>query len=169
MGGSIDGADTLISATWDAARACLLLPQSFPGVIQPAIWEYAPGRLRMLMRSTRRVGRVCLSESLDGGATWSTARTLDVPNPNSGLDAVRLKDGRIAMTCNPAEEGRMPLSLLLSEDNGATWPRRIDLETQPGEYSYPAIIQTADGDLHIAATWRRSTIRHYRVSSSELD
>ncbi len=139
------------------------MPQDFPGVIQPAIWEYAPDRLRMLMRATRQVGSVCLAESLDGGLTWSPARRLDVPNPNSGLDATRLADGRIALVCNPVTSGRSPLSLLISEDNGETFPVRVDLETRPGEYSYPSILQTRDGSLHVVATYDRRRIEHYRV------
>jgi predicted neuraminidase len=156
-------AETLVSATWDAATGTLLLPQDFPGVIQPAIWEYAPDHLRMLMRATRQVGTICLSESLDGGVTWSPARKLAVPNPNSGLDAVRLTDGRVALVCNPSDVGRTPLSVLISEDNGETFPQRIDLETQPGEYSYPSILQTRDGSLHVVATHNRHRIEHYQM------
>ena len=37
------------------------------------------------------------------------------------------------------------------------------LESDPGEYSYPAIIQGRDGDLHITYTWNRKTIRYVRV------
>ncbi|HEY9075753.1 MAG TPA: sialidase family protein [Anaerolineaceae bacterium] len=165
--GGLGGAG-LVSATWDSAAGVLLLPQEFPGVIQPAVWEYAPGKLRMLMRATLQVGRVCLSESLDGGFTWSPARQLDVPNPNSGLDAVRLQDGRIALVCNPVKEGRTPLSLLVSEDNGETFPIRIDLETAPGEYSYPSIIQAKDGVLHTVATYQRRRIVHYLVELADL-
>jgi predicted neuraminidase len=161
-------ADNIISATWDVDAGALLLPQHFPGVIQPAVWEYAPGKLRMVMRATKRVGRVCLSESMDGGRTWSAARRLNIAHSNSGLDAVRLADGRVAMVCNPVEDGRTPLSLLVSSDNGETWPVRIDLETAPGEYSYPAIIQSADGCLQIAATYQRRTIYHYQVPLSDI-
>ena len=157
-------AESLVSATWDPAAGTLLLPQNFPGVIQPAVWEYAPGKLRMLMRATRLVGRVCLSDSQDGGLTWSPARQLAVPNPNSGLDAARLSDGRIALVCNPVEAGRTPLSLLVSSDNAETFPERIDLETQPGEYSYPSILQSADGALQVVATYQRRRIEHYRVT-----
>ena len=156
-------AGSLVSATWDAASGTLLLPQDFPGVIQPAIWEYAPDQLRMLMRTTCQVGTVCLAESLDGGMTWSPARKLDVPNPNSGLDTTRLADGRIALVCNPVTSGRSPLALLISEDNDETFPWRVDLETQPGEYSYPSILQTRDGSLHVVATYDRRRIEHYRV------
>jgi predicted neuraminidase len=162
------GVHALVSAVWDAASGALLVPQDFPGVIQPALWEHAPGRVKMLMRATRRVGWVCAAISEDHGRTWSPAETTPVPNPNSGLDAVRLQDGRIVLACNPVSEGRTPLSVLVSEDNGVTWPIRRDLETGPGEYSYPSVIQAADGRVHLVATHRRERIVHYVLESSEI-
>ena len=157
------GDDDLLSATWDVASGALLLLQEHPGVIQPTVWEYAPGRLKMLMRATRRVGVVCASDSDDYGRTWSPATPTEIPHPNSGLDAVRLSDGRIVLACNPTREGRTPLSLLISEDNGQTWPWRQDVETGPGEYSYPSVIQAADGRVHVIYTYQRRQIRHLIV------
>jgi predicted neuraminidase len=122
----------------------------------------------MLMRSTQRIGCVCASTSDDFGRTWSPAERVGIPNPNSGLDAVRLRDGRIVLACNPAPEGRTPLCVLISEDNGATWPRRIDLETGAGEYSYPSIIQTDDERVHVVATHRRARIHHYVLDQREF-
>lgn len=156
------------SAIWDAASHVLILPQCHWGVIQPTIWEYAPGRLKMLMRATRRVGFVCTAHSDDYGRTWSAATRTDIPCPNSGLDAVRLVDGRIVLACNPTAEGRTPLSLLASEDNGVTWFWREDLETEPGEYSYPSIIQAADGMVHIVYTHQRIQIQHVVIDPDEL-
>ncbi len=160
--------ERLVSAVWDAASATLLLPQDFLGVIQPALWEYAPGHVKMLMRATRRVGYVCSTTSDDHGRSWSPARLTDVPNPNSGLDALRLGDGRIVLACNPVAEGRTPLSLLVSEDNGETWPGRLDLETDEGEFSYPSVVQAGDGRVHVVATYRRESICHYTVEPEEL-
>jgi predicted neuraminidase len=162
------GNDGVISATWDASAQRLLLPRAHAGVIQPTLWEVAPGRVKMLMRSTQRVGCVCSAESSDYGRTWSPARRTAVPNPNSGLDAVRLADGRIVLACNPVCEGRTPLSLLVSEDNGETWPWRHNVETGPGEYSYPSIIQAEDGRVHVVYTYRRAQIRHLSVDPEEL-
>jgi predicted neuraminidase len=162
------GSEQVVSAVWDEASGTLLLPQQHFGVIQPSVWEYAPGRVKMLMRSTQRVGCVCAALSEDYGRTWSRAERVPIPNPNSGLDAVRLQDGRIVLVCNPVREGRTPLSVLVSEDNGATWPQRIDLETQPGEYSYPSVIQAEDGRVHVVATHQRSQIFHYRLDPGEL-
>jgi len=155
------GGDQVVSAVWDETTGKLVLPRHFAGVIQPTLWEYTPGCVKMLMRSTQRVGCVCASRSEDYGRTWSAAERVAVPNPNSGLDAVRLTDGRIALACNPTQESRTPLSVLLSDDNGVTWPRRIDLETSPGEYSYPSIIQAEDGRVHVVATHQRDRIFHY--------
>jgi predicted neuraminidase len=144
------------------------LPQDFAGVIQPSVWEHKPGRLTMLMRATARIGAVCVSHSDDYGRTWSPAQPTALANPNSGLDAARLADGRVALACNPTRAGRSPLALLLSADNGATWPWRHDLETEPGEYSYPAIIQAADGRVHLAYTYRREEIRHVVLQLEDL-
>ncbi len=164
----VSGSKKILSAVWDEANRRLILPQHFSGVIQPTVWEYAPGRVKMLMRSTQRVGCVCSSISEDYGRTWSPVDRTEVPNPNSGLDAVRLGDGRVVLACNPVPEGRSPLSLLVSEDNGVTWRHRIDLEKDPGEYSYPAIIQAEDGRVHVVATYNREQIFHYVVETHEL-
>jgi predicted neuraminidase len=122
----------------------------------------------MLMRATQAVGFVCTARSDDSGRTWSEAEMTSVPCPNSGLDAARLADGRIVLACNPVPEGRTPLSLLVSEDNGGTWPLRVDVETGPGEYSYPSVIQSADELVHVVYTYRRVQIRHLVLHPDEL-
>ena len=158
----------LVSATWDTTTGQLRLPQEHRGVIQPTAWEYAPGRLKMLLPATQAVGAVCITESSDFGRTWSPARPTTIPHSNTGLDAVRLTDGRIVLACNPTHEGRSPLALLISIDNGETWSRRLDLETAAGEFSYPSIIQAGDGRLHLLYTHRRTHIQHVIVDLDEL-
>ncbi len=149
-----------VSATWDPVMGGISLPDRFTGVIQPTVWEYAPGHLKMLMRATRRIGFICEAFSNDYGRTWTPARLTDLPNPNSGFDATRLIDGRIALVYNPSHKERFPLAVALSEDNGQTWPYQQMLETQSGEFSYQAIIQTSDGQLNIVYTHQRTTIQH---------
>jgi predicted neuraminidase len=36
------------------------------------------------------------------------------------------------------------------------------------EYPYPAVVQTADGLVHITYTWRRQTIRHVVIDPAKL-
>jgi predicted neuraminidase len=90
-----------------------------------------------------------------------------VPNPNSGTDAVTLADGRHLLVYNNTPKGRTPLSVAISRD-GAEWKHVLDLETAPGEYSYPAVIQAADGRVHITYTWKREKIRHVVLDPAKL-
>lgn len=135
-------------------------PQELFGVIQPTLWVVEGDHLRMAMRATRRIGRVCLADSYDRGRTWTAARRTELPHPSSGLDAVRLRDGRVVLVHNPTNAGRTPLVVAVSEDAGQSWRPAVVLEDEPGEYSYPAVIEAPDGLLHITYTWRRRRIAH---------
>lgn len=137
------------------------------GIIQPAIVKLGPKRLRMFVRSTRDIGYICYADSDDGGITWTGAKPSTLPNPNSGIDAVSLKDGRIVMVYNHTAEGRTPLNLAVSRD-GENWKMFLTLESAPGEYSYPAIIQSSKGDVHVAYTWQRKRIKHVQVPLADI-
>ncbi|HND52177.1 MAG TPA: exo-alpha-sialidase [Pirellulaceae bacterium] len=128
------------------------------GAIQPTILKLADGKLKMLCRS-RGPGKILASTSSDQGRTWSPLSEVDLPNPNSGIDAVTLKDGRHLLVYNHTPKGRSPLNVALSTD-GETWSPAAVLETEPGEYSYPAIVQSRDGKVHITYTWKRTKVRH---------
>ena len=78
-----------------------------------------------------------------------------------------LRDGRHLLVYNPVAKGRSPLSVAVSPD-GKSWRDILVLESDPGEYSYPAIIQTADGRVHISYTWKRQRLRHVIVDPSQL-
>ncbi len=147
-------------------------PITFPGeeygIIQPTVFPIGAGRLRMLVRSTQRIGRICFADSGDGGKSWTEARVTSLPNPNSGIDAVALKDGRIVLAYNHTEHGRTPLNVSVSKDGGTTWNMFQTLESGPGEFSYPAVIQSADGDVHITYTWNRLRIKHAVISLKDI-
>jgi predicted neuraminidase len=146
-------------------------PITFPGqpwgTIQPAIVPLPGSRLRMFVRSTPRIGKICAADSTDGGRTWSDLKPTSLPNPNSGIDAVGLKDGRIVLVYNHTEKGRSPLNLAVSRD-GEHWNSFLALETEPGEFSYPAIIQDSSADVHVTYTWNRKKVKHVRVPVSEI-
>ena len=128
------------------------------GVIQPTVLTHADNTLQILCRS--RQGKVAEAWSTDGGKTWQPMKLIDaLPNPDSGLDAVTLKDGRHVLVYNHTRRGRTPLNVAISQD-GKTWKPLAVLETQPGEYSYPAVIQAADGKVHVTYTWKRQRIKH---------
>ena len=124
-------------------------------------------KLRLYARSTSQIGKICVADSKDGGLTWTDARPIDIVNPNSGIDAVALRDGRVVLIYNNTPKGRTPLNLAVSTD-GEHFRMFQTLEDQPGEYSYPAIIQDKNGDLHITYTWNRKRIKYMKVSLSEI-
>jgi len=152
------------------------------GAIQPAVLKHEGGRLQMLARS--RSGCIVSSWSHDGGYTWSELEPTQLPNPNAGIDALTLMSGLHVVVYNhassePGEWGgpRTPLSVAVSTD-GLDWRRVLTLEEEPGgpsypdyeslihmeddppEFSYPAVIQSEEGALHITYTWKRKSIRH---------
>jgi predicted neuraminidase len=137
----------------------ITVPDQPYGIIQPTLFETRDGRLVMFVRS-RGIGFICKSESKDDGATWSPAQKTDLPHPGSGIDLVRSAEGSLFLVYNHTPRFRYPLNLGTSGDEGMTWKIVHTFEEQPGEYSYPAIIQTADGRLHVTYTWKRQRIKH---------
>ena len=135
------------------------------GVIQPSILTYADGRMQILCRSQQH--KIVESWSSDNGKTWSELAATALPNPGSGIDAVTLANGRQLLVYNATTRGRSPINVALSED-GKNWKAALVLENQPGEYSYPAVIQTADGLVHIAYTWKRTRVKHVVVNPAKL-
>jgi predicted neuraminidase len=93
-----------------------------------------------------------------------------LPNNNSGIDVVRLDDGNLVLAHNPVGDNsgqRTPLRLSLSRDNGRTWPHSLDLETDEGEYSCPAVIATPRG-IALTYTWKRKRIAYWHGSIEQL-
>lgn len=124
--------------------------------IQPALLTCAGGDLWALCRT--RQGHIAQMHSSDSGQTWSKMSPTNMPNPNSGIDAVTLADGRHLLVYNHTVKGRSPLNVAIYEDG--RWKMREVLEDDPGEYSYPAVIQGTNGDVHITYTYNRETIAH---------
>ena len=137
------------------------------GIIQPTIVQLDGGHLRFYARSKSRSARIAAADSYDEGKTWSEPHFIDLPNPNSGIDAVRLRDGRVVLIFNNSYTDRTPLNLAVSRD-GEHFSVFKTLEDAPGEYSYPAIIQAADGGLLMTYTWHRETIKFVRLPLSAV-
>jgi predicted neuraminidase len=132
--------------------------------IQPSLLFLGGERWLALGRS--RQDRVFQVRSEDGGRTWGEVGLGTLPNNNSGTDAVTLADGSHLIVYNhvggtPGKWGgkRTPLNVASSRD-GVAWEAAAVLESEPGEYSYPAVIQTRDGRVHVTYTWNRKKVKH---------
>jgi predicted neuraminidase len=130
------------------------------GNIQPTVVQLRDGSLLALMRTGSPHHRLWQSTSHDEGRTWSAPIETGLLNPNSACDMVRLANGHLVLAFNDSAHERTPLTVALSTDDGHTWPYRRDLEAAPGEYSYPALIQTRDGLIHVTYTYQRRSIKH---------
>jgi predicted neuraminidase len=143
------------------------------GGIQPSILDHGHGKLQILARSRNRA--VLESWSYDNGETWTPLTKTSLPNNNSGTDAVTLKDDRHLLVYNHvlppdtlAKGPRTPLNLSLSKD-GKKWYAASILEDSPiSQYSYPSIIQSKDGMVHVVYTWRRQRIKYVMIDPAKL-
>ena len=137
------------------------------GAIQPSILFHKNGRLEAVGRTEQE--RIFETWSEDGGKTWGPLTLTSLPNPNSGIDAVTLKDGRQLVVYNHTTKGRSPLNVAISAD-GKHWLAAFVLEEEPGaEFSYPAVIQTSDGLVHITYSWKRRRIKHVVLDPGKLE
>ena len=135
------------------------------GAIQPSILFLGGEKIQAVGRT--RQGKVFTITSPDLGRTWGAMALTSLPNPSAGTDALTLADGRHLIVYNHTPKGRTPLSVAVSRD-GAEWKHVLDLETAPGEYSYPAVIQSRDGLVHLTYTWQREKIRHVVLDPKKL-
>ena len=141
-------------------------------IIQPSLLLYT-NRQQLLCRS--KENRVVSLWSKDGGFNWSKPNITNLFNPNSGTDAVTLSNGWQLLVYNPTEKtknnwggSRSPLNVAVSKD-GMKWKDLLVLENAPGEFSYPAVIQSKDGIVHITYTWNRKKIKYVAVKFVDDD
>ena len=141
-------------------------------IIQPTILTLGDGELLALFRSKQ--SRIAASRSTDEGRAWGPVYATGLLNPDAGVDGVTLADGRHLLVYNHKVRidgawagSRSRLNVGLSDD-GDTWDASLMLEDQDGEYSYPAVIQTRDGLVHLTYTHRRTRIRHVVLDPAAL-
>ncbi len=142
-------------------------------VIQPTILTHNDGSLQALCRSRQK--RIVESWSFDNGNSWSDFKKTTLPNPSSGFDGITLKDGRLLLVYNHTTDGgnhvtdgRSKLNVAVSYD-GKIWKSAVILENQPGQYSYPAVIQDSKGLVHVTYTYDLKKIKHVVIDPNKLD
>ncbi len=141
--------------------------------IQPSILFHKDGSIQAIGRTRNRA--LFSTFSKDNGKTWSDVELLDMPNNNSGTDAVTLKNGKHLLVYNHvlppgdlAKGPRTPLNVSISDD-GIHWNAALVLEdSKISQYSYPSMIQSSDGMVHIVYTWRREKLKYVKIDPSKL-
>ncbi len=153
-----------LGATWE--RTPPLNDGKEFAAIQPTILQWPSGKTQILVRTKQG----CIAESWmgDDWKSWSPLKKTALPNPNSAIDSVVLADGRALLIFNQSSTARSPINVAVSHD-GREWLTALTLEQEPGsEFSYPAVIQTSDGLVHVTYTWKRQRIRHVILDPRKL-
>lgn len=132
---------------------------------QPTFIERSDGTLLVYLRVRPNIKS---AESHDGGKTWTEPVATQWKNPDAGISMRRLNNGHVILVFNNQETGRTPLHIALSTDEARTWSKPLELETAPGEYSYPSVLQTSDGKIHLIYTFRRYSIKHLEFNENWL-
>lgn len=132
--------------------------------IQPVLARLADGRILMLCRTNQ--GALWQSYSSNDGYTWTILRPAELPNPDSAVDMIRLRDGRLLLAGNPSKVERKRLSAFVSSDAGTSWTEAAEIVSGEGEYSYPSLIEEEDGTLSVTYTCDRRAIVHARMVAS---
>ncbi len=135
--------------------------------IQPTVVAHGPGAATAFYRNCSDERSVGVAETGDTGATWSGPRVLDLPNPDSALNALLLSNGNILLAFNDSKYYRENLRLAISGDSGVSWTRVATLEDMEGqEFSYPYMIRGRKGVIHLVYTWLRKRIKHVEFNEA---
>ena len=147
--------------TWKSS-----LPIIGRGLNQPSLVVHKNGSIDAYMRDDGdEPGRIMISRSEDEGYSWTYAQKSEIPNPGASLEVIKLKSGNWLMVYNDIDDGRYSLAVAISNDEGKSWKWKRNLENiKSGSFSYPSVIQSKNGDIHITYTYRLSdekkTIKH---------
>lgn len=146
-------------------------------LVQPTVVRPVPGKANLVAYfRDRRAQHIYMATSVNDGVTWTEPAVTPLPNNNAGIQANVLSNGHLVMVYNPQTSGRDPLAISLSEDGGMTWKYTRHLEEEQGagasgdganggkEFSYPTVVEGADGRIHVSYTYLRQTIKYCVVT-----
>ena len=134
---------------------------------QPSLVPLAARRAVVMLRDYTSARKISLSRSEDGGVNWSKPVPTNLPNPDAGISSLRLSDGKLLMAYNDSTTDRSNLSLALSGDEGLSWKKIAVLENESGKsFSYPYLLHSSDGLIHMAYTWKSKQIKMVSFNES---
>jgi predicted neuraminidase len=140
--------------------------------LQPVIVSFdEENGLALLRNCGHPSGAILAQRTTNAGENWLPASPLSLPNPNSAVAALRLQDDSLLLAYNHASSRRRNLSLALSKDAGQTWQLLQTVEEMDipeAEFSYPSLVESADGFVHLVYTWNRTHIKHLTFNQSWL-
>lgn len=147
------------------------LPSSTSAIQPAAVAIDGRDGLALLRTADKHYFATMVSVTHDAGATWEQSTTLPIENHNTSLALLRLRSGQLLLAANP-QRGRYVLQLFKSGDNGRNWQpgRIIERDSnEHAEYSYPSLLQSADGRIHLTYTFQFNSIAHVSFTEAAID
>jgi predicted neuraminidase len=112
---------------------------------QPSVVPLDNRRAIALMRDYTPTHRIHLARTEDGGHSWTNPAPTSLLNPDAGISAVRLSDGRILLSYNDSATNRKNLSWAVSQDDGITWTKIGFPNYYPtATFAYPYLMRQGD-------------------------
>jgi predicted neuraminidase len=159
-----------LRAAPDGARATKTRAFGGRTAFQPAMVALDSQRALLFCRTANPIRETYLGRTDDAGRRWTAPQPTGIPNSDAGLDAVRLRDGRLLMAFNDTPKDRHNLRLALSSDEAKTWRVAATVAEEPrAEFAYPFLLQTRDGLVHLTYSWKRRGIKHLTFDLAWLD
>jgi predicted neuraminidase len=83
---------------------------------------------------------------------------------------LRIRSGSLLAAFNNTEVGRNNLALAQSFDRGEHWRVIATIEQgDPGtQFSYPSLIQSENGRIHLVYAWNQQWIKHVELNEAWL-
>ena len=159
-----------LRADKDAVTATKTRIFSAGTAFQPTLVASSEKEGFVLCRTASSVREAFESHTMDAGRTWSAPKPTGLPNPDSGVAAIRLQNGRILVAFNDSRSNRSTLRLAVSENGAPPYQRVFTVaEEREAEFSYPFLLATRDGLIHLAYTWKRTGIKHVAFNMAWLE
>ncbi len=148
--------------------------------LQPIIFITSEDNALVMMRyHGSGLRRILQTRTQDAGLSWSPVSRSELPNPNAGIIGLNIQwqgQEALLLAFNNSEEERDDLSLALSLDKGQSWQLITTIELNPldppdnsKQFSYPWLLQTSNGQIHLFYTWHKSHIKHIVFNQSWLE
>lgn len=152
--------------SWSWARTRDLSSTMRHNASEPVLLNHDGGRLQALCRT--RLGHIAETWSENSGKTWSPVQRTVLPNPDSGLDAAKVRERKFALVYQHSNRERGVLNLAFTED-GRGWSAAAVLESQPKDrFSAPSIVLGVDGNLHLAYSVNHRQVKYVVIDPNQL-
>lgn len=159
--------------TWHTSEPILDPRPNMLANVQPGFVQKKSGEVVAFMRDNGIPKYVRTSVSSDNGVTWSGVELVpNIRESGASVASLGLANGNWLLLNNDLTDGRHRLTVHLSEDEGATWKYARALEETEkggGSFSYPCLIQAADGKIHATYSYSRKDIEGETIKHAVFD